>query len=323
MANQTSDQFGYDFEHPIAEIESRIAALRERTAEGDAGCDGEIEALEQERMRVIEEVFAKLTPYQRVKLARHPLRPQPLDYAHRIMNGFLELHGDRLFGDDRAIITAVGRMEKHRVLLVAHQKGKETKEKIRCNFGMAGPEGYRKALRKMRLAEKFGLPILCMIDTPGAAPTDEAEMRGVASSIAENIFHMAALRVPIVVVTTGEGCSGGALGIGVGDRFAMCENAYYAVITPEGCAAILWKDGNKAEEAAAAMKLTAADMLDLNVIDQIVKEPSGGAHRNPDAAAELLKEYLVRTLDELTQIPLGTLLERRYERFRALGDMIC
>jgi acetyl-CoA carboxylase carboxyl transferase subunit alpha len=232
---------------------------------------------------------------------------------------FVELHGDRRFGDDQAIVAGLGRIGEHRCMILAMHKGKETRDRMAANFGMPQPEGYRKALQKMRLAEKFGLPLICLIDTPGAAPAIGAEERGQAMAIAENLFTMAGLGVPIVVLVTGEGCSGGALGIGVGDRFAMLENGYYSVISPEGCAAILWKDGEKAPEAADAMKLTATDLLEGGIIDTIVPEPLGGAHRDPEAAGAQVEAYLIATLDELANVPVEGLLEARYGRYRRIG----
>jgi acetyl-CoA carboxylase carboxyl transferase subunit alpha len=319
--NSTQDRFAYDFEQPIVEIEKRIRELTEKGAgEADAeALTAQIEQLEAERERLLKETFANLTAYQRVRLARHPLRPHPIDYVRRLFTDFIELHGDRRFGDDPAIATGLGRLDEHRVMVVAMRKGKETREKLEVNFGMPQPEGYRKALQKMKLAEKFGLSVVCLIDTPGAACAVEAEERGQAMAIAENIFSMSGLAAPIVIVVTGEGCSGGALGVGVGDRFAMLENAYYGVISPEGLAAILWKDGEKGAQAAEAMKLTAQDMLEAGVIERIIPEPVGGAHRDPAAAARNLETYLTETLDELSAIPVEQLLEERYARYRRLG----
>jgi len=297
---------------------ARSSELQEKAESGE-DLGAQIEELTKERDRVLREISEGLSAYQRVKLARHPLRPQSLDYVRMIFEDFAELHGDRRFGDDKAILTALGRIQGRKLLLIAQQKGKDTAEKMKRNFGMPEPEGYRKAWLKMRLAAKFHLPIVCLIDTPGASPTVAAEERGQAMAIAENIFEMAGIRTPIIVLVIGEGCSGGALGMGVGDRFAMLENAYYSVISPEGCAAILWRDGEKAAEAAEAMKLTAADMLRLGIISEVLEEPLGGAHRDPEAAARTVEQYLVRTLDELSAIPLDSLVEERYARYRALG----
>ena len=312
--------FTYDFEEPVAELDQRIGEL----AEGEDSDEAreQIRELEQQREKLLEQMVANLTPYQRVKLARHPLRPQPLDYLKAIFEDFIELHGDRHYGDDRAIVTGFCRLAGRRLVVIAIRKGHTTEERMRCNFGMPNPEGYRKALLKMRLAEKFSLPLLCLIDTPGAAAAEEAEARGEAMAIAENIFHMSGLRTPIVVLVTGEGCSGGALGIGVGDRFSMLENAYYSVISPESCSPILWRDGEHAPEAAQALKLTATDVLELGIIDEFLKEPIGGAHRDPEAAAETVKDYLLRTFDELSHIPMDELLEQRYRRYRSLGIVV-
>jgi len=315
---RTRERFAYDFERPVCEIEKQIDELQEKAESGE-DLGAQIEELTKERDRVLREISEGLSAYQRVKLARHPLRPQSLDYVRMIFEDFAELHGDRRFGDDKAILTALGRIQGRKLLLIAQQKGKDTAEKMKRNFGMPEPEGYRKAWLKMRLAAKFHLPIVCLIDTPGASPTVAAEERGQAMAIAENIFEMAGIRTPIIVLVIGEGCSGGALGMGVGDRFAMLENAYYSVISPEGCAAILWRDGEKAAEAAEAMKLTAADMLRLGIISEVLEEPLGGAHRDPEAAARTVEQYLVRTLDELSAIPLDSLVEERYARYRALG----
>jgi len=320
MAKSTNqERFAYDFELPVIEVEKRIRQLTEKAATHHTNLSAEIEKLERKRDELLKETFENLTAYQRVRLARHPARPQPVDFVEKIVSRFVELHGDRRFGEDHAIVTGLGRIDEHRVLIIAMRKGKDTREKMAANFGMPQPEGYRKAQHKMKLAEKFGLPVVCLIDTPGAACTIGAEERGQAMAIAENIFVMAGLRVPIVIVVTGEGCSGGALGIGVGDRFAMLENAYYSVITPEGCAAILWKDGQKGPEAAQAMKLTAQDMLEAGIIDTIIPEPQGGAHRDPSAVMRSLDRYLCDTLDELSSTPIPELLEQRYARYRCLG----
>ena len=313
------EKFAYDFEQPVRELEKELEDLRYRQAHDGEDLSDRIEELEEERDEKLRDIFGSLNAYQRVKLARHPLRPQSLDYINEIFDEFIELHGDRRYGDDQAIITGFARLEGRRVMVVAQQKGRDVEEKKRRNFGMPEPEGYRKALLKMRLAEKCGLPIVCLIDTPGAAPSVGAEERGQAMAIAENIYSMAGLKTPIVLVVIGEGCSGGALGMGVGDRFAMLENAYYAVISPEGCAAILWKDGEKAPEAAEALKLTANDMLDQGIIDEVLPEPLGGAHRDPRETAETVKDYIGRMLDDLGETPIDELVEERYTRYRELG----
>ena len=312
-------QFAYDFEQPVQELDDQIEEFKARAAEGDEELAGHIRELETRRDELLKEIMANLTPYQRVKLARHTLRPQSRDYIQLVFEDFMELHGDRRFGDDKAVIAGLARLEGRPLMLIAQQKGKDSKEKVRHNFGMLNPEGYRKALAKMQLAEKFRLPVVCLIDTPGAAPAQEAEERGQAMAIAENIFLMTGLLTPIVVLITGEGCSGGMLGIGVGDRFAMLENAYLSVISPEGCAAILWRSREAADKAAEAMKVTAQDMLELGVIDTVIEEPLGGAHRDPGMAAANVAAYLAQTLDELAAMPMDQLREERYEKYRSLG----
>jgi acetyl-CoA carboxylase carboxyl transferase subunit alpha len=318
-ANANQDRFAYDFEQPILELDKQIRELSEKATDDQADSAAKIEKLERRRERLLKKTFENLTAYQRVRLARHPLRPHPIDYVAMLLDDFVELHGDRRFGDDPAIVAGLARLDERRLMVIAQRKGKETREKMAANFGMPQPEGYRKALQKMSIAEKFGLPVLCLIDTPGAAPAVGAEERGQAMAIAENIFTMAGLRVPIIVLVTGEGCSGGALGIGVGDRFAMLENAYYSVISPEGCAAILWKDGAKAPQAADAMKLTAADMLAAGIIDTVIPEPLGGAHRDPAQTARNVGDYLTTAFEELAAVPIDELLEARYRRYRAIG----
>ena len=274
------------------------------------------------RDRLLAEVFGKLSAWQKVQVARHPRRPQFRDYVSGMCEDWLELHGDRLFGEDKAISTGFARIGEHRVLMVGHRKGRETREKLACNFGCAHPEGYRKALAKMQLAERFGLPIVTLINTPGAYPGIGAEERGQAWAIAENILEMTTLKVPIICIVIGEGGSGGALGIGVGDRVLMLEYAYYSVISPEGCASILWKDGSRAEDAARALRLTSADLLKLGVVDEVVPEPLGGAHRSPPQMIETLKDTIVAQLDELCAMDADERLEKRYARLRAFGNGI-
>lgn len=307
------------FEKPIAEILAELEGLRKSHADGRPELAPEIRALEARMEAMTREIFSRLSPWERVQLARHARRPLVTDYADRMLTDSMELHGDRRFGDDPAILTALGRIGAHRVLLVGHRKGRDVKEKVACHFGMAHPEGYRKAMLKMRLAERFGLSIVCLIDTPGAYPGIEAEERGQAWAIAENIQDMTGLRVPIVVAVIGEGGSGGALGIGVGDRVLMMENAYYSVISPEGCAAILWKSGDQAAEAARELKLTATDLLRLGIVDEVVEEPLGGAHRDADQAVGALRDVIVRVLDELAPVAVDELLERRFEKYRRIG----
>ena len=305
------------FERPILELERKIEELR---GIEDVGLNGELKPLERKRDRLIAEIFGSLTPWQTVEVARHPRRPQFSDYVGGVTDDFVELHGDRLFGEDKAISTGFARIGGHRVLLVGHRKGRDTREKLACNFGCAHPEGYRKALQKMKLADRFGLPIVTMINTPGAYPGVGAEERGQAWAIAENILEMCRLRVPTICIVIGEGGSGGALGIGVGDRVMMLEYAYYSVISPEGCASILWHDGERREDAAEALRLTSRDLIQLGVVDEVIPEPLGAAHRDPAAMVQTVKDVLVRTLDELTAQPIEERLAQRYARLRALGN---
>jgi len=309
------------FERPIEEIEAQIAELESLSLETRLDISSEIEALKARLRDTIDKTYADLTPWERVSVARHAKRPVASDYISELFDDFVELHGDRTFGDDKAIVTGLATMEEYRFLLVAHRKGRTTKERLECNFGCAHPEGYRKALRKMKLAERLGLPIVSLINTPGAYPGIGAEERGQAMAIAENILEMFKLRVPILVCVIGEGGSGGALGIGVGDRVLMLEHAYYSVISPEGCAAILWKDGERSPDAAEALKLTSKDLDRLGVIDEIVREPLGGAHRAPMVAMDEVKRVLVRHLDELLETPIETLVKERREKYRRIAAL--
>ncbi len=311
---------GLAFERPILEQLDEVDRLRRAQGESEADLSAEIREAEARAQALTREIFARLSPWERVQLARHVDRPQVADYVESMFTDVVELHGDRGFADDHAILTALARLGPHRVMLVGHRKGRDLKERKACNFGMPNPEGYRKAILKMRLAERFGVPIVCLVDTPGAYPGIGAEERGQAWAIAENIEAMSALRTPVVVIVIGEGGSGGALGIGVGDRVLMMENAYYSVITPEGCAAILWKSAEKASEAAEQLRLTALDLRRLGIIDDIVDEPMGGAHRNPQHAAATVKQALERALRELSGVPIDLLLEQRYRKFRAIGS---
>ena len=309
--------YRYDFEKPIAELEHRLqearkAADRERSPEALRTLEVQLEQLKRK-------VYGSLTPWQRVQLARHPQRPYTLDYVGMLLADFVQLHGDRLFSDDRALIGGMGRFEGRACLVLGHQKGRDTKENLMRNFGSANPEGYRKALRLMRLAEKLHLPVLVLIDTPGAYPGIGAEERGQAHSIAHNIREMARLRTPVYVCVIGEGGSGGALGIGVGDWVAMLENAYYSVISPEGCAPILWRDRARAPDAAQALKLTSSDLLQLRVIDEVIEEPLGGAHRDAELVGQHLRASILRFLKRADATPLDALLAQRYERFRSIG----
>jgi len=308
-----------DFEKPILELEGKIEELRSLIEKEGMDFKDELINLEKRLKKLQKEIFSNLTPWQRVQLARHPNRPKTLTLIELIFEEFLELHGDRVFGDDQAIVGGLAKVGEFKVVVIGHQKGETVRENLTRNFGMAHPEGYRKAKRLMKLAEKFAKPVISFIDTPGAYPGIEAEERGQAQAIAENLEEMARLKVPILVIVAGEGGSGGALGIGIGDRIFMLENAIYSVISPEGCAAILWKDQEKVEEAASALKLTAQDLLSLGLIDGIIPEPLGGAHRDPQGTAQSIKKTILTTLPQLTQIPLSTLLKERHKRYRKIG----
>ncbi len=311
-----------DFERPILELEERIHTLQESAAVRGLDVSEEVARLRHRVEKLGREVFANLQPWQRVQLARHPRRPTSLDYIQKFCDGFLELHGDRSFGDDAAIVGGFAFLDEMRLVVIGHQKGRDTKSNIKRNFGMAHPEGYRKALRLMRMAARFGRPVVTLIDTPGAFPGVGAEERGQAEAIARNLREMANLPVPIVVVVTGEGGSGGALALGVGDRVSMLENSIYSVISPEGCAAILWRDREKAPEAAKAMKLTAADAQRLGVIDKIIPEPIGGAHRDHEAAARAVKDVIRKDLLELADLTPGELLEARLQKYLRMGIFV-
>jgi acetyl-CoA carboxylase carboxyl transferase subunit alpha len=308
-----------DFEAPLNELQKRIAELR--GFPGDAGKEREAERLEQELDRLRREVFSSLTPWQQTLVARHPNRPYLLDYLGALVTGFTELHGDRRFGDDAALVCGFGLFKERPVCVVGHQKGRDTKQKIYRNFGMPKPEGYRKALRVMQLAEKFHRPILAFVDTPGAYPGLDAEERGQAEAIAFSLREMARLRTPVIVTVTGEGGSGGALAIAVGDRINMLEHAVYSVISPEGCASILWRDAARAPEAAAAMKITAKDLVGLGLVDEIVPEPPGGAHTDHETTFQAVGAVLERQLEELAQRTPDELPADRYEKFRAMGRL--
>lgn len=312
-----------DFEKPLFPIEERIASLRATGEDGDAGVAQELERLSSEHSRLMGEIYAQLTPWQIVsKVSRHPKRPQSTDYIKMMCSDFCQLHGDRHFGDDPALLTGFARIGSQKVMMVAHRKGRDLDERMLCNFGCAHPEGYRKALKNMKLAEKYNLPIVTLVDTPGAYPGIGAEERGQAEAIAVNLREMSRLETPVLAVVIGEGGSGGALGIAVADRIAMLSFAWYSVISPEGCAAILWKKATPEtnESAASALHLTAPDNLKLGVIDTIIDEPVGGAHRNPAMAAEALKRWILDNLRELKRFKPSNLVERRYERLRRLGE---
>jgi len=314
-----------EFERELVTLEAQLDAMRDRIATGDETVRSEYERLENKVSKTREQVYSKLSSYQRVQLSRHFDRPFTLDFVKYIFNDFVELHGDRLFRDDPAIVGGMAMLGELPVMIVGHQRGRTTQERLRRNFGMPQPEGYRKALRLFRLAEKFGLPVINFIDTQGAYPGMEAEERGQAEAIARNLEELAELTVPVVCIVIGEGGSGGALALGVGDRILMLENACYSVITPEGCASILWgNEGgeaptNQAALAAEMLKLTATDLRSFKIIDEIVPEPKGGAHRNHQEAAELLRTVIVRHLEDLGKLSVKELLDSRYKKFRAMG----
>jgi acetyl-CoA carboxylase carboxyl transferase subunit alpha len=309
--------YRYEFEKPIAELEHRLQEAQ-RSADRHRHPDT-LKSLEVQLEQLKRKVYGALTPWQRVQLARHPQRPYTLDYVSLLLSEFFQLHGDRCFRDDRALVGGIGKLEGRACVVLGHQKGRDTKENLMRNFGSAHPEGYRKALRLMRLGEKFRLPVLIFIDTPGAYPGIGAEERGQAHSIAHNMREMARLKTPIYICVIGEGGSGGALGVGVGDWIVMLEHAYYSVISPEGCAAILWRDRARAPDAAAALKLTSSDLLQRGIVDEVIDEPLGGAHRDAEFVAQRLKASILRFLKLTEPLPIETLLERRYERFRRIG----
>lgn len=310
---------GLDFEKPIIELERKIDELKGFTTREDLNMSGEVKNLEEKLSQIKKEVYENLTPWQRVQLARHPRRPYTLDYIEMLMTDFVEIHGDRHFADDKSIVGGLAAIKGEKVMVVGHQKGRDTKENLIRNFGSPHPEGYRKAMRLMSMAEKFSVPIVTFIDTPGAYPGIGAEERGQAEAIAYNLREMATLQTPIIIFVIGEGGSGGALGIGVGDKIYVLENAYYSVISPEGCAAILWKERSRSPDAAKALKLTAKDLFDMGIIDGIIKEPLGGAHRNPQEAAENIKTAIIKDLESLKRIPKSKLIEMRYAKFRSIG----
>ncbi len=311
-----------DFEKPIFEIQSQLDELRKNADSLGLSSGEEIEKLEEKLAETRREIFSNLTAWQRVQLARHPKRPYTLDYVDAVFTEFSELHGDRLYAEDRAMVGGFAKLGDERVMVIGTQKGRDTKENILRNFGSAHPEGYRKALRLMRMADKFGLPIITLIDISGAYPGIGSEERHVAEAIAVNLREMMMLEVPTIAAVIGEGGSGGALGIGVADRVLMLENAYYSVIPPEGCAAILWRDRNATPKAAAALKITAKDLLGFKIIDEIIPEPLGGAHNDPATMAQTLKTHLLKHLESLKAIPAAERMKQRYERFRSHGQVI-
>jgi len=309
-----------EFEKPLVELEKKIEAIKVEYKEHLADAGPELAALEAKLKEERARIYSNLTPWQRVQIVRHPARPYTFDYLKLLAGDFMEMSGDRCFGNDRALVGGFAQIGDEKVMVIGHQKGHDTKQNIRHNFGLAHPEGYRKALRLMRLADKFGLPIVSFIDTPGAYPGVASEERHIAEAIAVNLREMFTLSVPIVAVVLGEGGSGGALGIGVADRVLIMENAYYSVISPEGCAAILWKDQSHAPKAAAALKMTSPDLLALKLVDEIIPEPAGGAHHSWEAAAEAVKTVVLRQIAELKKLDEFELKEKRYAKFRAFGE---
>ena len=317
--NAEPTKAGLAFERPLLEMEQKIDELKRLAESTHLDLTGEIVALEKRLRTQTAEVYESLTSWENVNVARHAERPLTSDYIQLMLDDFTELHGDRVYGDDRAMVTGLASMGDLRFMLIGHRKGKTVKDRLACNFGCAHPEGYRKALVKMRLAEKMKIPIVTFINTPGAYPGIGAEERGQASAIARNIIEMFTLRVPIIAIVIGEGGSGGALGIGIGDRVGVLEHAYYSVISPEGCAAILWKSGEKAPDAAEALNLTSGHLLRLGLVDRIIPEPLGGAHRDPQGAIDCVREQITAWLGELAEIPVETLLEQRHDKFRNMG----
>lgn len=312
---------GPDFEQPMLELEAKIQELLQR-GPGDDAIEQQIIALRRRWNEVTAGIYGNLTPWQTVQVSRHKDRPYTRDYLNLAFDEFVELHGDKHFGDDRAMLTGFAKIDQFKVMVVGHQKGRTYRERTNCNFGCAHPEGYRKAMSKMRLAEKYNMPIICFIDTPGAYPGVGAEERGQAHVIAESMFEMSQMRTPIICVVIGEGGSGGALGIGVGDRVAVLQYAYYSVISPEGCAGILWKSHQHAPKAADALRFTSQHLRELGVVDDVIEEPLGGAHRDHHKMAACMKAFLVRTLGELVDQPTQSLVEQRYEKFRRMGVFI-
>ncbi len=314
-----ADMPGLEFERPIIELERKIEELRGLAAHKDIDISGEVSRLDEKLKGIKKDIYDNLTPWQRVQIARHPKRPYTLDYIEMIMTDFIEIHGDRHFADDKALICGLAKIDGESVVVLGHQKGRDTKENLERNFGSAHPEGYRKAMRVMKLAEKFSMPVIAFIDTPGAYPGIGAEERGQAEAIAYNLREMTDLATPIIVFIIGEGGSGGALGIGIGDKVYVLENSYYSVISPEGCAAILWKERTRARDAAAALKLTAKDLFEMKIIDGIIKEPLGGAHRKPQEAAENIKKTIKKDIAALKVMTKDKLLSTRYDKIRSIG----
>jgi len=309
-----------EFEKPVVELREKIRELKEFTKNADVDLTAEIQKLENRLQNLEQEIYHNLTPWNRVQIARHPNRPTTLDYIERLFDHFFEVHGDRFFGDDEAIVGGIAKFQGVPVTVIGHQRGKDTKENLRRNFGMPHPEGYRKALRLMKQADKFNRPIICFIDTKGAYPGKAAEERGQSEAIAKNLFEMAGLRVPVICIVIGEGGSGGALALGVGNHIHMLENSTYSVISPEGAAALLWKDAGLAQKAAETMKITAPDLKELGIIDQIIPEVKGGAHRNIDEQADYIRGVLTDSLKELMNMNVEELIQHRYNKFKQIGE---
>jgi acetyl-CoA carboxylase carboxyl transferase subunit alpha len=309
-----------DFERPIAELEAKIEELRFVGDDSEVNINEEVARLKEKSQSLTKSIFAKLSPWQVARVARHEARPYTLDYLRMIAPDFQELHGDRMYADDPAIVGGVCRIDGKAIMLIGHQKGRDTKERVRRNYGMPKPEGYRKAQRLMRMAEKFSLPIVTFIDTPGAYPGVGAEERGQSGAIAESLFMMSGLKTPIISVVIGEGGSGGALAIGVGDKLLMLQYSIYSVISPEGCASILWKSADKAEDAAEAMRITAENLNEFGLVDEVLQEPLGGAHRNPEEMADVIRNAILQSLDELAQLSTEQLLEKRQQRLASFGQ---
>ena len=309
-----------EFEKPIISLKEKIAELKEFTKNSEIDLSDEVNTLEKRLSHLEEEIYGNLKPWDRVQMARHQERPTTLDYIEKIFTDFIEFHGDRLYGDDEAIVSGIAYYKDEPITVIGHQRGKDTKENIRRNFGMPHPEGYRKALRHMKQAEKFNRPVVCFIDTKGAHPGKEAEERGQSEAIARNLVEMSGLKVPIICIVIGEGGSGGALALGVGDHIHMLENSTYSVISPEGAAALLWKDSGLAKKAAESMKITSYDLYELGIIDKIIPEPKGGAHRDVDQQAENINIILEQSLKQLKEMSLNVLLEKRWEKYKQMGD---
>ncbi|HAI13976.1 MAG TPA: acetyl-CoA carboxylase carboxyl transferase subunit alpha [Phycisphaerales bacterium] len=315
----SSSTYELDFERPLIQLERQLSELENHADENGVNINAELRKLRSSHTAMLKKIYGKLSAWNTVKVARHPDRPQSVDYLRMCFKDFCELHGDRRYADDNAIVTGFARVGPYKCMVVAQAKGKDVKERIKCNFGMPHPEGYRKALLKMKLAEKYNLPVVTLVDTPGAYPGVGAEERGQAEAIAYNLQEMSRLKVPVLSIVIGEGGSGGALGIGVADRVAMLQYAWYSVISPEGCSSILWKTGDKAPEAAEALKITAAENLKRGIVDEVIDEPLGGAHRNVELMGDRVQKWIVQNLRELKRFKVENLVSKRYDRLRALG----